>query len=356
MATILARPRQQQAVTGRPQRTVLPDIIRSSASQVLAQRRFAQEQRVLDLQEEAQERQQNQELVKTGIQGVGTVLEGSGALKDLGIIGGTEAAAPAASGAASSAGLGASAAGPGSATTTGTLATTGGTTSVSGGTTQAAAPAATSTGLGLAGQVVGGAGAGLLGGTVAKGTEQHKPRTFKRSEAAAATLGFSEAFLNEEEQEKVSTISTGVTVGAGAGFVAGGPVGAAVGAVVGGLSASGVIDCIIVSACYGADSDEVDVTRAYRDAKMTKEQLRAYYFLGETLFVPKMEADEGFRQHVRQYLVDPLVRYGRFVVGMPMNAPPPSQEDSMIAQQFLNFLGALGQVMPPYTRQNGEVY
>lgn len=386
MPIVLSGPRQQEAVTGRQQPSVLPDIVRASSSQAIANRRYAQEQRRLDLLRREQERRQRQETIATGIQGGQTLIEGYGLAKETGIlddifgagettpVAGTEGVFTAETSpgavALSEQGLGGAetvAAGGevsatgGAAGSEGTAATTG---AATGGTAAAggAAPAGSTATTGVfgttsvAGSVAGGVGAGVVGGIGGREVAGHSPPILNKIVAGPASLI---PGTDEEEEERISGGLQGATLGAGGGFAVGGPVGAGVGFVIGGLVGSGVIDiggCIIVTACCGRDSEEVQVARAYRDAKMTREQLRAYYYLSENFFVPRMESDEKYRFFIRQYLVDPLIAYGRFVVGMPMNAPPPSPEDTIVAQQFLNFLMALGNRMPPYTRQNGEVY
>jgi hypothetical protein len=157
--------------------------------------------------------------------------------------------------------------------------------------------------------------------------------------------------LDEGTQQRLGGAAVGATVGAAGGFATGGVVGAAVGFVVGGIG-GGL--CAIVTACHGADSDEVRVARAYRDSKMSKATQRGYYILA-TAIAPRMEADPQYKALIRDTLVAPLIRYGRFVLGMPGNAPEPSPQDVTITHRFLDLCQALGEDVPNFTRDNGEV-
>jgi hypothetical protein len=388
MVTILARPRQIESVTGQSQRTILPDIVRASAPQALANRRFQQEQERLDLLESGQQSQQRQQTASNVINAAGVAVRGAGLVRSGALRGIFGAASTNAPGSATAAGVqavpggatavtggtiqGAAAGGfigpstaavpaagtaPAAAGVGGSVATGAATPAAGGGTASASAGAGASGASGAAGvlgSAVAGVGAGLVGGAAGDVQRERAPQVTSDIATAAGTAGIGNLFLNRGQRRELAGVSTGIAIGAGAGFLLGGPVGAIAGGIIGGLRGSSI--CMIVTACHGADSEEVKVARMFRDAKMNKEQLRAYYYLSENFFVPRMEADDAYKSFIREHLVAPLIRYGRFVVGEPMSAPPPSPNDSMVAQQFLNFLQALGQNMPPYTRQNGEVF
>ena len=124
--------------------------------------------------------------------------------------------------------------------------------------------------------------------------------------------------------KEVGSATVGGVAGALSGAVAGatstswsGP-GAIVGAVVGaiaGLFGAKVKGCIIISACCGPDSYEVQVARKYRDNHMDEEQLTGYYTLCIFL-VPFIQKHEWVRKIVKKALVDRLVDYGEVFMGM----------------------------------------
>jgi hypothetical protein len=124
--------------------------------------------------------------------------------------------------------------------------------------------------------------------------------------------------------KEVGSATVGGVAGALSGAVAGaagtswsGP-GAIVGAVVGaiaGLFGAKVKGCIIISACCGPDSYEVQVARKFRDNHMDEEQLTGYYALCIFL-VPFIQKHGWVRKIVKKALVDRLVDYGEAFMGM----------------------------------------
>lgn len=124
--------------------------------------------------------------------------------------------------------------------------------------------------------------------------------------------------------KEVGSATVGGVAGALSGAVAGatstswsGP-GAIVGGVVGaiaGLFGAKVKGCIVISACCGTDSYEVQVARKFRDNHMTEEQLTGYYTLCIFL-VPFIQRHGWFRKLVKRALVDRLVDYGEAFMGM----------------------------------------
>jgi hypothetical protein len=124
--------------------------------------------------------------------------------------------------------------------------------------------------------------------------------------------------------KEVGSATVGGLAGALSGATAGaastswsGP-GAIVGAVVGaiaGLFGAKVKGCIVISACCGTDSYEVQVARKFRDNHMTEEQLTGYYTLCIFL-VPFIQRHGWFRKLVKRALVDRLVDYGEAFMGM----------------------------------------
>ena len=355
--TPITQGNQLRAVSGREGRQTQAAIARALSPIAISRAQYEQESENMRLAESAQRRQQTQQGVANAIGGIGTLAQAGELAKDLGLFGTTAApaTAPAVTSAGVGAGTGASIAASGAAETAGGIGTTAGTAGGSIGAGGTAAGTGGSVATGAAGSTIGagvaGVGAGVTGATIGQTVRQAD-----LGKTANQAIGFGIAgpaifALDSGTQKRLSGAAAGATSGAALGAATGGVVGAAIGFVIGGVG-GGL--CITISCCHGPESEEVQVARAYRDSKMTKQQIRAYYFLSESL-VPKMESDPAYKESIRHHLVDPLIRYGRYVLGMPLNAPPPSPDDTRVAQAFLTFLSMLGEGMPPVTRSNGEV-
>jgi|GEM_PF-1207536 len=119
-----------------------------------------------------------------------------------------------------------------------------------------------------------------------------------------------------------------------------------IGAIVGG-------GCIIVTACTGRDSDEVNITRQYRDTFLSPLQLRGYYALAEKV-VPCMERHAGIRKSVKKYLVDKLIDYGKY--RLELSDKKPDLSSVLVSKTFLALITSIGMMIPRYVRANGEVY
>jgi hypothetical protein len=149
--------------------------------------------------------------------------------------------------------------------------------------------------------------------------------------------------------EKEADVTGGALGGALTGFLLGGPAGA----VAGGLGGMAKAACVIVTACHGADSEEVAITREYRDMFMSKPQLRAYYAMSEKL-VPILEQNEDVREYVKETLVAPLIKFGSWRLGKTNEHPTP--REIAVAKNFLIYLSDVGSTMhEPFVRSNGEV-
>ena len=153
----------------------------------------------------------------------------------------------------------------------------------------------------------------------------------------------------------------GAVVGAGATWAAGammgapaGPVGIAVGAVVGGVVGlvTGGKRCLIVTACTDSNSYEVEIARIYRDTYLDEQQLRGYYCLAEKI-VPILERNEKVRKSVKKWLVDRLIDYGEYRIGLKSS---PRILSYIISKIFLGLIKAIGMTIPRYVRVNGEVF
>jgi hypothetical protein len=73
------------------------------------------------------------------------------------------------------------------------------------------------------------------------------------------------------------------------------------------------VGCIIVTTATHPDSEEVNITRAYRDKFLDKETLRGYYIIAEKV-VPLMQKYRWFKKLVKKVLVDNLIEYGRYAL------------------------------------------
>ncbi len=119
----------------------------------------------------------------------------------------------------------------------------------------------------------------------------------------------------------------------------------------GGLSGAVSGGCIIVTACTGRESPEVQIAREYRDKYLDHDALKGYYMIADRM-VPQMEQDEKYREFVKKTLVDPLLEYGRFCLGLTRQC---SGDAAMVANDFIEKCRSLGRTVESYTRTNGEV-
>uniref|UniRef100_A0A6M3ITQ1 Uncharacterized protein n=1 Tax=viral metagenome TaxID=1070528 RepID=A0A6M3ITQ1_9ZZZZ len=137
----------------------------------------------------------------------------------------------------------------------------------------------------------------------------------------------------------------GSAIAPGPGTVIGAGFGAAVG-----LAES---VCIIVSACTDRNSIEVDITRQYRDKYLDADQLRGYYCLAEKI-VPCLERNENLRKNVKKWLVDRLIDYGEYRLGLKEKRP--RILSYLISKAFLGTIKTIGMMLPYYVRINGEIF
>ncbi len=116
---------------------------------------------------------------------------------------------------------------------------------------------------------------------------------------------------------------------------------------------AGKAGCIIVTACTDRYSYEVEITRAYRDKFLDAEQLRGYYALAE-MIVPLIKSNKTVRKNVKKWLVDRLVDYGEYKLGMKETKPLCSSW--LVSKVFLGMIKMIGMILPRYVRANGEVF
>lgn len=160
---------------------------------------------------------------------------------------------------------------------------------------------------------------------------------FQQSQLAQQNSQFSQTlasqnYWNQQElntanqaQARANSQKTGAGTGILVGGVVGGVVGsyvpvigtyagAAGGATLGG-ALGGMVGCIIITACTSKDSYEVNVARRYKDRYMDEETLTGYYTLCIGV-VPLLKKHPLLRKIVKMALVDRLVDYGEWRLGM----------------------------------------
>jgi hypothetical protein len=110
--------------------------------------------------------------------------------------------------------------------------------------------------------------------------------------------------------------------------------------------------CIIVTACTDRDSYEVNITRQYRDKFLSQSSLRGYYCLAEKI-VPILKRNDALRRTVKTWLVDRLVDYGEYRLGLKKKRP--RLLSYAVATAFLATIKVIGSIIPQYVRLNGEL-
>lgn len=109
--------------------------------------------------------------------------------------------------------------------------------------------------------------------------------------------------------------------------------------------------CIIVTACTFSDSEEVNISREYRDKFLTPEQLRGYYMIAEKV-VPLINRFSIVKWLVKRFLVDNLIAYGKHEL---QKGPPPGTAATLITCGFLALCEHVGNRKPSFVRCNGEI-
>ncbi len=111
--------------------------------------------------------------------------------------------------------------------------------------------------------------------------------------------------------------------------------------------------CIIVTACTSPDSDEVNITREYRDRFLDQDQLSGYYRLA-SIYVPQIRKRVWLKKATKRFLVDRLVAYGKVKLGKPQAKA--TMIDEIISKAFLTAIKIIGFVSPRFVRESGEAY
>lgn len=109
--------------------------------------------------------------------------------------------------------------------------------------------------------------------------------------------------------------------------------------------------CIIVTACTSADSEEVNISREYRDKFLTVAELRGYYMIAEKV-VPIIQESHFAKRVMKKILVDNLIEYGRYALG---RGDYPSLISRIITRSFLSLCRNIGSKRDLFVRSNGEV-
>lgn len=156
--------------------------------------------------------------------------------------------------------------------------------------------------------------------------------------------------------KKEKTTAGGAAAGAAAGAVVGTMIapgiGSLVGTVVGAVAGALGANCIIVTACYGLDSAEVNITRQYRDKFLTITHLRGYYMLSEKV-VPYMIKYPTVKKMIKFCLVNHLLLVGKYALNISDRRP--NIVSRTIANKFLALCHYLGTMSTMFVRSNGEV-
>jgi len=338
--TLLQSGGQLYAVSGRRPRIDLAEAVRASVPNIYARKAFEQDQVRLRLEEEAQQRAGTQQTIGNVLSGTGTLIQGGQLAKSAGLLGGGTSGTVSTPAVAASPTIGTEAGVVTGAELASTgaevAATTGGAATTAPGTTGAATTGTAST-LGAVGV---GATGGVIGGQV--GTQ-----VGKRVPGPGAVKGLTGATVGGAAGAG-SAIAIGAALGTAVGPV-GTIVGAAIGGLVAGLQSSGI--CILVTCCHGRDSEEVALARRYRERYLDAVDLRGYYAVSEPM-VYEMQDNPRYTQEVRTELVEPLLKWGAFVLGESVE--PPSEAEARKAGAFLRYIRAVGETMDSFTRSNGE--
>ena len=109
--------------------------------------------------------------------------------------------------------------------------------------------------------------------------------------------------------------------------------------------------CVLATACYGKDSDEVRFFRCFRDHGLPRKILRGYYVFSDVV-VPLIK-HKPTKRLVRLMIVNPLTRAGRRLL-FNRSHTFGTIFDCMVALGWLTFWKILGS-RGPYRRESGEM-
>jgi hypothetical protein len=109
--------------------------------------------------------------------------------------------------------------------------------------------------------------------------------------------------------------------------------------------------CIIITCCYGENSDEIEIARAYRDKFFTREILRGYYYFSEPV-VDLMTKYPEVKEYYKKNLAEPLLRVAKFKLNLTKEHP--SAIDCATAANMTNLWHDMGVALKSFIRSNGE--
>jgi hypothetical protein len=96
----------------------------------------------------------------------------------------------------------------------------------------------------------------------------------------------------------------------------------------------------------------VEITREYRNKFLSLEQLRGYYIIAEKI-VQRIENNSTVKKIVKHFLVDNLIKYGRYALGKTEFKP--GFVSSIITRSFLSIYRKTGETRREFVRANGKV-
>lgn len=159
------------------------------------------------------------------------------------------------------------------------------------------------------------------------------------------------------QDEEAQAADTSTVVGAGAGYLLGPTllfgVNPILGAIAGGLLGRIFKKCIIITACEGPESYEVEVSRIYRDKFMTIYELIGYYRFAHFIAF-FIERHRGFKRVIKNQLVDRLVDYAEWLFRLKPEMERPFLS-KWVTRGFLKFCRVVGKLMGKfgkYTNKN----
>jgi hypothetical protein len=161
---------------------------------------------------------------------------------------------------------------------------------------------------------------------------------FAEKELEAQEEAASEARKTEEQKAVFSAagLVIGGVIGSNVGGASGGPYGAIIGAVIGGV----VGGCLIISACDGPESYEVQIARRYRDQHMTLYELVGYYTIAPPV-AHFVQRNKAFKRLVKTQLVNRLVDYAEWLFEIKPKMDHPILSN-IVTKGFLGFCRIIG--------------
>lgn len=152
----------------------------------------------------------------------------------------------------------------------------------------------------------------------------------KRRDTATAVIGGGVAG---------ASIGGSIAAGASAGSVVG-PYGTAIGAGIGAIVGFISTRCMIISACNGPESYEVELSRKYRDRFMSNFELIGYYTIAPPV-AALIHRHRPIKRLIKTQLVDRMVDYAEWLFGMKSKMKNPVLS-KFVTRSFLNLCRRIG--------------